>query len=140
VKVSEAFPSNFLKAEDLGGRAVVCSIESVDIEELGQGRDKERKLIVGFVGKTKRLVCNKTNAGTIAKLYGDDTDGWIGQKITIMPKEVEFQGNMVWAIRVSLQKPGAAPGRVAPKPQPVPEPEPEPADQDGGGVDSDVGF
>lgn len=108
MKLSDAYPSNYLKADDLQGKSVIVRIESVTLEELGQGMKKERKLVIGFIGKSKAMVCNKTNAGTIAKLYGDDTDGWINQPITIKPMEVEFGGEMVLAIRVSLQKPVTA--------------------------------
>lgn len=113
MKVSEAFPSSFLKAEDLNGKSVTLAIAGADMETLGQGAKKDTRLVLSFRGTDKKLVVNKTNANTIAKLYGDDTDGWIGQRITIMPREVEFQGNMVWAIRVSLQKPGVAPAKSA---------------------------
>jgi len=119
MKLSDAFQSNFLKASDLAGKTVTVTIESVDMEELGKGRDKEAKLIIGFVGKAKKLVCNKTNAGTIAKLYGDETDNWLGKPITIAAREVEFQGDMVWAIRVSLQKPGTFKQAAAPAPAPA---------------------
>lgn len=117
MKLSEAFQSNFLKADDLRGSPVTVTIASVGFEELGQGQKKESKIILGFQGKEKRMVCNKTNATTIGKLYGDETDGWIGQRITIMPREVEFQGEMVLAIRVSLQKPAPMGGAPAPRPQ-----------------------
>jgi len=118
MKLNEAFPSNFLKAADLNGQSVTVTIETVTLEELGQGRDKEQKLCISFRGKEKKLICNKTNAGTISKMYGDDTDAWIGQRITIAPREVEFQGDMVWAIRVSLAKPAAV--TVAPAPRTPP--------------------
>jgi len=124
MKLSQAFPSNFLKADDLNGQTVTVTISSVEVEELGQGKDKERRLVISFKGKEKKFVCNKTNASTIEGLYGDETDNWIGQRITIAPREVEFQGKMVWAIRVSLQKPGAAPAQAVPKAAPAPAPAP----------------
>ena len=113
MKLNEAFPSNYVTAADLGGKDVTLTIEDVTMQELGQGHDKENKLCIAFVGKQKAMVCNRTNANTIAKLYGDDTDNWLGQKITIGPREVEFKGEMVWAIRVSLLKPAAAKPAVA---------------------------
>jgi len=136
MKVSQAFPSNFLKADDLNGQAVTVTIASVELEEIGQGRDKEEKLVVKFQGKSKGMICNKTNANTIAKLHGDDTDAWVGQRITIVPREVEFQGEMVLALRVSLQKPAQmnSPAPVKAAPAPVQQ---EPADQDGGNVEDD---
>jgi hypothetical protein len=141
MNISEAFPSNFLKASDLQGRPVVVTIDSAEVEEIGQGRDKEKKLVIGFHGKEKKLICNKTNASTIAKLYGDDTDAWLGQKITLTSREVEFGGEMVLAIRVSLQKPGLAAPAAKPAPKPVtkaPEPEPQPeAPPEGWGEEGD---
>ena len=104
MKVGDAFPSNFLKASDLEGKDVTVTIEEVTLETIDKD-EKESKLLIAFKGKTKKLVCNKTNAKVIEKLYGDDTDGWIGKKITLTPREVEFQGDTVWAIRVSLKKP-----------------------------------
>jgi hypothetical protein len=105
MKIGEAFPSNFLKADDLGGKDVTVTIESCEMESIGQGHDKQDKLVLSFVGKGKKMVTNKTNAKTIAKLHGDDTDDWPGKRIILSPREVEFQGDMVMAIRVSLKAP-----------------------------------
>ena len=135
MNINNAFPSDYLKASDLGDASPTVTIESVELVDVGQGRDKEQKILIRFAGKKKGLICNKTNANTIAKLYGPETDGWVGQKIILQAREVEFAGEMVWAIRVSLQKPAAAAPVPAPthgmmgKPkgkQPLPEPEPEP--------------
>lgn len=132
MKVNDAYPSKFLTAEDLDGSDVNVTIDDVQLEEIGQGADKQKKLVLSFRGKKKGLVVNKTNANTISKvLASDDTDDWIGQTITIGPREVEFKGEMVWSIRVSLKKPGPK------KPAPAPEPEP---DQDGGGGPEEPGF
>lgn len=127
MKLNEAYPGNFLKAADLNGQSVTVTIQSVTLEELGKGRDAESKLIIAFAGKDKKLICNKTNARTIEKLYGDETDNWVGKRITIAPREVEFQGDMVWAIRVSLQNPGApqAPAKPTTRQQSRPAPRPE---------------
>jgi hypothetical protein len=132
MKLSEAFPSNFLKADDLNGKPVTLTISGVEIEQLGQGKDKEKKLVIQFRGTEKKLICNKTNAGTIGKLYGDDTDDWIGQRITIAPREVEFQGEMMMAIRVSLTKPAAAVAvtKAAAAPMVDPDEPPFPSDDD----------
>lgn len=119
-KISDAFPSKYLSAQDLNGRDVTVTISRATIEEIGKGADKDRKIVLSFAGKQKQLVCNKTNAKVIAGLHGDDTDLWIGKAITICPREVEFQGDMVWAIRVSLKAPTSAPAKVeAPKPAPA---------------------
>jgi hypothetical protein len=128
MKLNDAYPSRYLTAEDLDGRDVTATIETIELEEIGQGADKSKKLVIGFRGKKKLFVVNKTNANTISKVLGsDDTDDWIDQRITIGPREVEFQGNMVWSIRVSLRKPASQQAGEAAKPAPTH----EPADQDG---------
>lgn len=119
--INDAFPSDFLKVEDLQGKNVTVRIQSATIEEIGKGRDKDRKIVISLVGKKKKFVCNKTNAKVIAGLYGQETDDWAGQWITLTPREVEFQGDMVMAIRVSLQKP-VPPVSAAPVPPPPPVP------------------
>ena len=96
MKLTEVFPSNFIKAEDLQGRDVTVIISNAQIEKLGN----DNKLVMYFKGKDKGLVCNKTNAGRISYLYGDDTDDWIGKPIVLTSEFVEFQGKSVKAIRV----------------------------------------
>lgn len=125
MKLSEAFPSNFLKADDLQGKSVTVTIQDVTLEDIGKGHDMQSKLVLTFKGKDKKFVCNKTNSKTIAKLYGDDTDDWAGNPIIIEPREVEFQGDMVWAIRVSLKKPAGTASKAAPEPEPENSPEDE---------------
>ena len=125
MNLNDAFPSNFLKASDLGDRDVTLTITEAEMEEIGQD-EKQNKLVISFKGTEKGLICNKTNATTIGKLYGDDTDKWIGQRITLMAREVEFKGESVMAIRVSLKKPAAAKA-AAPVAPAAPEPDGEDA-------------
>lgn len=135
MNINTAYPSAYLKADDLNGRAVTVTIDRVEMEEIGQGRNKETKPVIYFRGKEKGLVCNKTNANTIAKLYGGETDEWAGKGITIRPAEVEYQGEMMIGIRVSPMKPGGAavPAKAtaAPAPKPTdPDPSDEPAPEE----------
>ena len=120
MKASSAFPSPFLKADDLQGKDVTVTIQGVSMEEIGQGAQKSVKPVISFVGKEKGLVCNKTNWNTIIKLHGDETDNWEGKRIILSPRKVEYQGEMVLSIRVSLKAPtsGPAPSRSAPPPPP----------------------
>jgi len=136
MKLSEAYPSKFLKADDLVGRTVNVIISAVALEDVGKPGESNRKLVISFSGKEKKLVCNKTNAAVIGKLYGQDTDTWIGKPITLLAREVEFQGDTVWAVRVSLQAPTLAGGNQA-APTPAPKPAPAPATQ---APDEDVPF
>ncbi len=96
--VSEAFPSNYLKAADLNNRTIKVAINKVVFEEIG--RDKDSKPIVYFENVKKGLVLNKTNAVEIAATHGDQMDGWIGKEIELFSMMVPFQGQNVAAIRV----------------------------------------
>ncbi len=96
--VSEAFPSNYLKAVDLDNRTVKVVIDKVVFEEIGQNRDN--KPILTFAGAKKGLVLNKTNALAIAATYGEEMEGWTGKEIELFSQMVPFQGQNVPAIRV----------------------------------------
>jgi hypothetical protein len=107
--VSDAFPSDWLKAADLKGRERALVIKSADMQDIGQGADASRKLVIYFERQEKGLVLNKTNANTISAMYGDDTDDWIGGEIILFPTTADFQGRRVDAIRVKIppRKPAA---------------------------------
>jgi len=129
MNIDKAFPSNYLKASDLGEAQPVVIIDRVEIEAIG--RDKEMKPVVYFKGKEKGIVLNKTNSNKIVALTGSrDTDEWIGCKIRIFATETEFGGETVECIRVK-----AAGGEKA-KPKPAPEPEPDELDT----IDPDIPF
>ena len=102
MKISAAFPSNYLKSDDLDGQPRIVTVRTCVQEELGQGRDKEKKPVLYFSKGPKGLVLNITNARVIAKAYGDDTGHWAGEPIEIYPTQVEFKGDLVDAIRVRI--------------------------------------
>lgn len=118
MRVSDAFPSNYLKASDLQGRAVTVKMDRASMETLGN----DEKLVLYFIGKEKGMVLNKTNANNIAFIYGDDTDLWHGQEITLFEAMVDFQGKTVPAIRVrGPQRRAAQQSHQAPPQQRQPE-------------------
>ena len=115
MRISDAYPSNYLKASDLQGRSTVVTIDRCEIEDIGD----ERKPILYFVGKKKGMVLNKTNANNVAVLYGDDTDDWMNQQVELFEAMVEFQGKTVPALRIRApkRKPNSAAARPRAKPQ-----------------------
>ena len=114
MKISAAFPSNYLKCADLGGQPRIVNVRACVLEELGQGKDKEKKPVLYFNKGSKGLVLNVTNAKAIAKTYGDDTANWTGKPIEIYPTQVEFKGELVDGIRVRV--PDVEPPTVAAEP------------------------
>lgn len=98
MKLSDAFPSNYLKSDDLNGNEVTVTIADVAMKQVGD----DTRLVLSFVGKKKEMICNKTNASRIAAQYGDDTDDWDGKEITLGSEFVEFQGKTVQGLRVKM--------------------------------------
>ena len=69
---------------DLGGRDVAVTISKVNAGELtAVGGRKSKKPIVHFRNGPKPLICNKTNAKTIAAMYGNMVEEWVGKRITL---------------------------------------------------------
>lgn len=113
MNINSAFPSNYLKASDLGESQPVVTIDRVEVEPVG--REKEMKPVVYFAGKTKGIVLNKTNSKKIAEIAGShETDEWVGVQIRLYATEVEFSGEQVEAIRIKAPKAAAKPVKAAP--------------------------
>jgi hypothetical protein len=80
------FPGRFLKSVEFKGRDVTLTIASVATEMLPEDAGGEKlKGIVSFKEAKKKLVLNRTNAMTIAQMFGRETDGWVGHKVTFYP-------------------------------------------------------
>jgi hypothetical protein len=111
MKVSEAFPSRFLKAEDLRGKKVLVTIKYVEMEKIGE----DVRPVVTFVNKDKQLTLNKTNSLMIAKLVGtEEMEDWGGKKIVLRPDVTTFGGKPIDCIRVEAMPSGGVP--AAPEP------------------------
>lgn len=83
----QAYTSPWLKAADLQGRPVTVTIERVAIEEIRQqdGR-KEARIVVAFRGKSKRLICNKTQALALADFaHTEEFARWVGLTVVLRP-------------------------------------------------------
>ena len=102
IKISDAFPSQYLKCSDLNGKPWDMKIRTVAMEDLGQGNDKETKPVLYLADAQKGLVLNKTNSNTIVKSYGDDTGNWTGKAIQVYPTTTEYQGYIFDAIGVHV--------------------------------------
>jgi len=133
MKIGAAFPSKYLKADDLGTNRPIVTIERVTLEDVGG--DGEHRPVIRFAGKDKALVCNRTNANIITEVLGsDDTDDWEGKQIRLYATKTEFQGKRVPCIRVDETK-------VLLPAKPKAKPAPPPPDEDGDAFpDDDAPF
>lgn len=117
MKISDAFPSKYLKASDLENDVHV-TIKRVVKEPLKNkaGKDEE-KPVVYFEEGDKGLVCNRTNWNSIAKQHGDESDDWAGKTVTLTVAQVDSFGEIVDAIRIKAPK-KASGGSAFPKASP----------------------
>lgn len=131
MKASDYDKSRFLRGEDLAAEKKF-KIKTVTEETVGQGQDKQQKLVVWFTNDNRGLPLNKTNNRTLRTAFGDDCDGWPNKIIVIYPTTAEMRGKMVPALRVKLPPPktAAQPAQPTPAPKPEPKPEPKPAAAD----------
>ena len=116
--------SKYFKAQDITAEKKL-KIKAVTEEEIGIGKDKEKKLVVWFTNDPRGLVLNRVNNRTLRGAFGDPVSGWIGKIIIAFPTQDEFRGRMVPVIRLRIppRKQGAN-GQTAAKPPPVPPPVP----------------
>ena len=96
MKISQAFPSKYLKSDEVGANRYTMTIANVMMEDVGDGD----KPVIYFSGAQKGMVLNKTNAEMIAYLYGDDTDRWRGQQVELYTTMTSFQGKQMLGLRV----------------------------------------
>lgn len=126
MKISECFPSKFLKAADLpAGREVEVVIERAELSEVDPGIFKPT---LYFTGKTKGLVLNSTNANTLRDVLGDETDDWNGKRIVIFATTTTYMGRPTPCLRVRALLPTSPP------------PPPPPSAPDSEGAGDDIPF
>jgi hypothetical protein len=120
MKKKDVFPSKYLVAADLEGRARVLTIKSAPYELLKNRGKEERKTVLYFEETQKGFPLNVTNWSSVCSVTReDDTDRWPGKQIEVYPDKTPMDGQMVDCIRVR------APTRKKPaSPQPQPRPAP----------------
>lgn len=79
------YDKEFLGSWDLPpGKDATVTIEKVIGAELDNGKGKKnKKPVIQFVGKEKKFVSNVTNSKTIAAMYGNMVEDWVGKRITL---------------------------------------------------------
>lgn len=101
------FKGQYVSAVELGSSTPTLTIARVVIEKieaLGKGDDVDGKvkdrLVVYFREAERGWVMNRTNAECIVAMWGRDTDGWIGHKVTLYQAQVRVGPKMEPGIRV----------------------------------------
>ena len=99
---NEVFPSKYLKADDLKGKACVVTIESAPYVTLkGLDGNETKKIVLHFKNAQKTLPLNVTNFNAVcAATSFPDTEDWPGQRIELYPDQTTMGGKAVDCIRI----------------------------------------
>jgi len=100
VNIMAAF-GNYLGAEHLEGKVVTVTISDVRKEDIADDKGVlKSKAVVHFVGTDRSWILNRTNALSIAALFGVETAAWAGKRITLHAVEVQLGKERVAGVRV----------------------------------------
>jgi len=114
MNVDDIISSKWVKAGNLTGDTNVTITKFGEDGTYNDGSTAYAITLAEFPNKVLGL--NRTNLRAIAQIHGNNTDAWIGKRITIYPTEVDNRGKMVMGIRIRLRAPvdPAAPAGMAP--------------------------
>jgi hypothetical protein len=113
VSVNEVYPQsedgsigdnwNYLNAKNVVSEELTdtdLTIKNAEVKKLGQGEEARNKIVLSFDETEKQLALNSTNSKIISEEFGDDTDEWTGNKISLMVVKKNFAGKLVDGIQV----------------------------------------
>lgn len=102
MQYNDAFPSEYLKADDVVGAGEEHIMSHVEVETFidPKTKDKSDKPILVFQDIEKKLILNKTNWKSIALCHGPDSAFWKGKRIVLRLVEVSAFDKTVDAIRI----------------------------------------
>ena len=82
------------------GEELVCEITNTGIQTIKNKSGKDENVPVILFNNAPPMVLNITNTKTIASLYGDLYDQWIGKSIQVYATKVKAFGAVTMALRV----------------------------------------
>jgi hypothetical protein len=121
MKMTDLFPSKYLRGADLQGKPRVVTIEKVTHEDFKNDGVTVKKTVVHFKRNgtnTQPMVCNKTNWKMIVAITGaEDDEDWAGARLELRSEKVNSPGGrIVDSIRVhEAPQPKAAKAKGVPE-------------------------
>ena len=106
MNINQAFPSKYLKSDDIA-RPIKVFIAGVSMEEIADG---ETKPVLHFRPNQNlpnhehpAMVLNLTNSDMIKATYGSDTDAWVGHEVGLwVDPNVRFGNKTVKGLRIKV--------------------------------------
>jgi hypothetical protein len=98
------FPGKYIKSAEFAGKQPTLTITGLTIEDLPDEKSggTKKRGVLSFKETQKGLVLNRTNAVAFKTMFGAETDGWNGKRVTLWaaPFTDPFTGESITAIRV----------------------------------------
>ena len=95
--------ANYMNAKNVASEGLVnkwLQITEAVVEDVGKQETAKPKIVLSFMETKRRLALNATNAKIISQRFGNDTNGWIGLKISLLVIKKDFGGQLVDGIQV----------------------------------------
>lgn len=92
---------------DAKGRSISLNATIAGLKQIEVGQDKELRWALTFRGTERKLTLNVTNKDKLVKLFGAETDDWIGKKVALYGAEATFGGKTTQAVRIGDAVAGA---------------------------------
>ena len=104
------------------GQDLILTVTTVDFVQF----DDKSKFKLGFQETDKGFILNVTNRDSMVWNFGDETDGWIGQRVSFFPTTTRYNNQQMPCIRIRpAQNPAmqvmASQPQYAPPPSPIPQ-------------------
>lgn len=117
--INDIFPSKYLKAHELQGKTPTVTIARVAVEQV-RGRQKvDTKAVLYFKGHAKGMLCNKTNAQSVAQIARSPlTEQWTGVAVTLFATTATFGTDVHDVIRIKAPATVTPPGPIVTLPRP----------------------
>lgn len=101
----------YLKGEDLEeGERTVVTIKTAEEVSFPSG---DTVPVLTFLEIEQKLTLNKTRVKKCVELLGEDTEEWIGKRISLYPIDVQYNGKTMPGVAIA-----APPKKQAGKPKP----------------------
>ena len=118
MKLSQMFPRRFATGEDLQGRSVTLTITKVAQEKMRPqpNAPEGERWVIYFKEAQKGVILSRTLAYQVGEAIGDEeTDHWIGKRVTLYPQPMTVAGKRVTAIRARSAEAGKdkSPGNIS---------------------------
>lgn len=100
INLSEFFSGNYITADKVKAKEYLKQpmvISGIVLETIKE----EKKPMIVFEGIDESLLLNKTNYLLIKATLGENSDNWVGHKITLTTGKIMFENKLVSNVIVS---------------------------------------